>query len=150
MALHTITDRLKYLVSSGLDSRVYGLTGIINTAVAIFRGKNYLRLRWKVSHIYMGVALNRIITVLANIQLFPQALQASCTLVEQTSQYMAHVSLSMDNTQCATEVVNAIQDGDSGSVSGGSSSTLLVVVMVWMCVAITIQLCGVSLLSILK
>ncbi len=35
----------------------------------------------------------------------------------------------MDNTQCtATYVVNATQDGDSGSVSGGSSSTSPVVV----------------------
>ncbi len=40
------------------------------------------------------------------------------------SQYMANVSLSVDNTQCvATYVVNATQDGDSESVSGGSSST---------------------------
>ncbi len=47
----------------------------------------------------------------------------SITLVEQTSQSMANVSLSVDNTQCtATYVVNATQDGDSGSVSGGSSS----------------------------
>ncbi len=42
---------------------------------------------------------------------------------------MANVSLSVDNTQCAdTYVVNATQDGDSGSVSGGSSSTSPVVV----------------------
>ncbi len=54
----------------------------------------------------------------------------SITLVEQTSQYnMVNVSLSVDNTECvATYVVNATQDGDSGSVSGGSSSTSLVVV----------------------
>ncbi len=37
---------------------------------------------------------------------------------------MANVSLSVDNTQCAaTYVVNATQDGDRESVSGGSSST---------------------------
>ncbi len=42
---------------------------------------------------------------------------------------MANVSLSVDNTQCAaTYVVNATQGGDSGSVSGGSSSTSPVVV----------------------
>ncbi len=46
--------------------------------------------------------------------------------MEQTS---ANVSLSVDNTRCAaTYVVNATQDGDSESVSGGSSSTSLVVV----------------------
>ncbi len=51
------------------------------------------------------------------------------TMVEQTSQYMASVSLSVDNTQCAaTYVVNATQDGDSGPVSGGSSSTSPVIV----------------------
>ncbi len=53
----------------------------------------------------------------------------SITLVEQASQYMANLSLSVDNTRCAaTYVVNATQDGDSGSVSGGSSSTTLVTV----------------------
>ena len=53
----------------------------------------------------------------------------SITLVEQMSQYIASVSLSVDNTRCvATYVVNATQDGDSGSVSGGSSPTSLVVV----------------------
>ena len=42
---------------------------------------------------------------------------------------MANVSLSVDNTQCAaTYVVNATQDGDSGSVSGGESTTSLVAV----------------------
>ncbi len=51
------------------------------------------------------------------------------TLVEQISQSMANVSLSVDNTQCAaTYVVNATQDGDSGSVSGGESFSSLVVV----------------------
>ena len=45
-------------------------------------------------------------------------------MVEQTSQSMASVSLSVDNTQCAAiYVVNATQDGGGGSVSGGSSST---------------------------
>ena len=35
----------------------------------------------------------------------------------------------MNNTQCAaTYVVNATQDDNSGSVSGGSSSTTLVIV----------------------
>ena len=39
------------------------------------------------------------------------------------SQSMVNVNLSVDNTECtATYVVNATQDGDSGSVSGGSRS----------------------------
>ncbi len=49
--------------------------------------------------------------------------------MEQASQYMANVSLSVDNTQCAaTYVVKATQDGNSGSVSGRLSSTSLVTV----------------------
>ncbi len=49
--------------------------------------------------------------------------------VDQISRSMVQVNMSVENTQCvATYVVNATQDGDSGSVSGGSSSTSLVVV----------------------
>ena len=46
------------------------------------------------------------------------------TLIEQISQSMVQVNMSVDNTQCAaTYVVNATQDGGSGSMSGGLSST---------------------------
>ncbi len=49
--------------------------------------------------------------------------------VDQISQSMVQVNISVDNTQCvATYVVNATQDGDSGSVSVGSSTTSLLVV----------------------
>ncbi len=42
---------------------------------------------------------------------------------------MVQVSMSVDNTECvAIYVINATQDGDSGSVSGGSSTTSPVVI----------------------
>ncbi len=44
--------------------------------------------------------------------------------VDQITQSMVQVNVSVDSTECvATYVVNATQDGDSGSVSVGSSST---------------------------
>ncbi len=49
--------------------------------------------------------------------------------VDQISQSMVQVNMSVDNTRCAaTYVINATQDGDSGSVSGGENSTSPVVV----------------------
>ncbi|XP_064393477.1 uncharacterized protein LOC135340957 isoform X2 [Halichondria panicea] len=66
-----------------------------------------------------------LVSVLASINISVAAIPTpSITMVEQTSQSMASVSLSVDNTQCAAiYVVNATQDGGGGSVSGGSSST---------------------------
>ncbi len=48
--------------------------------------------------------------------------------VDQISQSMVQVNMSVDNTECvAIYVINATQDGDSGSVSGEESPTSLVV-----------------------
>ncbi|XP_064393448.1 uncharacterized protein LOC135340944 isoform X1 [Halichondria panicea] len=67
-----------------------------------------------------------LVSVLASINISVAAIPTpNITMVEQISQSMANVSLSVDNnTLCAaTYVVNATQDGGDGSVSGGSSST---------------------------